>query len=265
MVDRITPVTTDADRDLVRDKFGINDEWPVLSEPFKQWVLEDNFPLGRPSLEHAGVQLVHDVVPYELMKLRLLNASHQALTYFGYLAGYRYAHTAMTDPLIGAFVRRYMDDEATPTLQPLPGIDLDAYKDQLIERFSNPEVRDTLARLCADTSNRIPKWMVPVIRENLAQGNGVILSASIVASWARYAEGVDEEGQAIEVVDPLAGVLTERARRYPEDELSFLRNRDLFGALVGEVRFTDPYVSTLRILHGAGSLAALDPLVHRQA
>src|SRR5206468_6827230 len=122
---------------------------------FSQWALEDNFPLGRPAFEKVGVQVVPDVEPYELMKLRLLNASHQALCYFGYLAGYRLVHEVAQDPLFADFLLDYMDTEATPTLEPVPGIDLDAYKHNLIERFSNPQVRDTVARLCAESSDRI--------------------------------------------------------------------------------------------------------------
>src|SRR5690606_21303738 len=162
---------------------------------------------GRPPFEDAGVQIVDDVAPYELMKLRLLNAGHQGLCYFAYLMGYRLVHEAAQDPLLAGFVRAYMDTEATPTLKPVPGIDLDEYKTTLIERFANPEIRDTIARLCAESSDRIPKWLVPVIRENLATGGHVQLSAAIVASWARYAEGVDEQGQPIEVVDRLADTL----------------------------------------------------------
>ena len=263
MVDRITPVTTDADRALLRERFGIDDRWPVLSEPFIQWVLEDDFPLGRPPLERVGVQLVTDVMPYELMKLRLLNAGHQALAYFGYLAGYRFAHEAMADSLIRGFVRAYMDAEGTPTLLPVPGISLDAYKDKLIERFSNPEVRDTLARLCADSSNRIPKWLVPVIRANLAAGGSVMFSAAIIASWARYAEGVDETGQTIEVVDALADAIRARASRYPQDDLAFLRDPELFGGLVDDPRFTEPYRTALRLLHGEGSLRTLGSLLQQ--
>jgi mannitol 2-dehydrogenase len=261
MVDRITPVTADADRELVASEFGVVDGWPVLSEPFKQWVLEDSFIAGRPPYEEAGVQVVADVMPYELMKLRLLNASHQALAYFGYLAGYRFAHEAMADPLVSTFLRAYMDEEGTPTLLPVPGIDLDAYKDELIERFSNPEVRDTLARLCADSSNRIPKWLVPVIRENVAKGGAVRLSAAIVASWARYAEGVDEAGEPITVVDALASTLTPQALRYADDELVFLRDPNLFGALIDDERFVEAYRSALRSLHDQGSLATLNGLV----
>ena len=124
------------------------------------------------------MQLVDDVEPYELMKLRLLNASHQGLCYFGYLAGYRLVHDVAQDPLFATFLLAYMDREATPTLSPVPGIDLDAYKHQLIERFSNAGVRDTVPRLCAESSDRIPKWLIPVVRENLAAGGDVRLSAA---------------------------------------------------------------------------------------
>ena len=238
MVDRITPGTTDDDRAQISERFGVEDAWPVVCEPFTQWVLEDRFSLGRPPLEDVGVQVVGDVEPYELMKLRLLNASHQALCYFGYLAGYRLVHEVAQDPLFAGFLRDYMDAEATPTLSPVPGIDLDAYKGQLIERFSNSAVRDTVARLCAESSDRIPKWLLPVIRENLAAGRAVTLSAAVVASWARYAEGVDEDGQPINVVDRLADQLTAAAQRQRTDPLAFVANRELFGDLVDEPGFT---------------------------
>jgi len=149
------------------------------------------------------VQLVGDVEPYELMKLRLLNASHQALGYFAYLCGYRLVHEAAQDPLFRAFLLGYMDEEATPTLAPVPGVDLGGYKHTLLERFSNPQVRDTVARLCAESSDRIPKWLLPVVRAQLAAGGPIRRSAAVVASWARYAEGVDEQGEPIEVVDRL--------------------------------------------------------------
>ncbi|MTD14428.1 mannitol dehydrogenase family protein [Nakamurella sp. YIM 132087] len=261
MVDRITPVTTDADRTAIADRFGVEDEWPVVCETFTQWVLEDHFSQGRPPFEDVGVQLVADVEPYELMKLRLLNASHQGLCYFGYLAGYRLVHDVCQDPLFARFLLDYMEQEASPTLAPVPGIDLDAYRHQLIARFSNAEVRDTVARLCAESSDRIPKWLVPVIRENLAAGRGAPLSAAIVASWARYAEGVDEEGQPITVVDRLADQLTAVARTQDADPLAFVRDRDLFGDLVDEKGFTEPYLAALASLHDKGSRATLESLV----
>jgi mannitol 2-dehydrogenase len=261
MVDRITPQTTDEDRAEVRERFGIDDRWPVVCEPFTQWVLEDTFSLGRPPYEDAGVQVVEDVEPYELMKLRLLNASHQALCYFAYLAGYRLVHDAAQDPLFRAFLRGYMDEEATPTLAPVPGVDLDEYKQTLIERFSNPEVRDTIARLCAESSDRIPKWLLPVVRAQLDAGGPIEHSAAVVASWARYAEGVDEQGEPIEVVDRLSDSLTAIARRRREEPDAFIANRELFGDLVDDRRFADAYRSALRSLHERGARATLESIV----
>ena len=216
MVDRITPVTTPDVIAGLKDEFGVEDQWPVVAEPFTSWVLEDDFSDGRPPLEDVDVLLVDDVTPYEQMKLRLLNASHQSLCYFAYLAGYRLVHDAAGDPLFAEFLMRYMDNEATPTLRPVPGIDLPDYKRTLIERFANPSVRDTIARLCFGSSDRIPKWLLPVVRANLAADGPVRLSAATVASWARYAEGVDEQGEPIDVAGPAgrdagsAGPLTTR-------------------------------------------------------
>jgi mannitol 2-dehydrogenase len=260
MVDRITPVTTDDDRAQISERFGVEDAWPVVCEPFTQWALEDNFSLGRPPFSDVGVQVVSDVEPYELMKLRLLNASHQALCYFGYLAGYRLVHEVAQDPLFANFLLDYMNLEATPTLSPVPGIDLDAYKLQLIERFSNDAVRDTVARLCGESSDRIPKWLLPVIRENLAAGRDVIRSAAVVASWARYAEGVDEQGQPIQVVDRMADQLMAIAARQRDEPLAFVSNRELFGDLVDHPEFTEPYLETLNSLHERGARATLEAL-----
>jgi mannitol 2-dehydrogenase len=261
MVDRITPVTTDEDREEIARRFGVEDRWPVVCEDFTQWVLEDHFGQGRPPLEDAGVQLVDDVMPYELMKLRLLNASHQGLCYFGYLAGYRLVHDVCQDPLFANFLLAYMDREATPTLEPVPGIDLEEYKPNLIARFSNASVRDTVARLCAESSDRIPKWLLPVIRHNLEHGGEITRSAAIVASWARYAEGTDEQGEPIQVVDRLADRLTATARRQHDDPLAFLRDREVFGDLVDDDRFTTVYRQHLESLHENGSRATLEKLV----
>jgi mannitol 2-dehydrogenase len=258
MVDRITPATTDQDRAEVRERFGIDDRWPVVCEPFTQWVLEDDFSTGRPAFEDVGVQLVSDVKPYELMKLRLLNASHQALCYFGYLAGYRLVHEASQDPLFANFLLAYMDQEATPTLAPVPGIDLNAYKQELIARFSNPGVRDTIARLCAESSDRIPKWLLPVIRAQLSTGGEVKRSVAVVASWARYAEGVDEQGQPIEVVDRLKDVLMANARRQRDDVTAFISDREVFGDLVDNERFVAIYQSALASLHEHGARATVE-------
>jgi len=258
MVDRITPVTTADDIALVRDHFGIADRWPVVCEPFTQWVLEDTFTAGRPPLEDVGVQVVDDVRPYELMKLRLLNASHQALCYFAYVAGYRLVHEACQDPLFARFLLDYMEFEGAPTLEPLPGIDLPAYQRELVERFSNGNVRDTVARLCAESSDRIPKWLLPVIRAQLAVGGPIGRATAVVASWARYCEGVDEQGAVIQIVDRLAPQLRELAA---QGGTAFIENRALFGDLADDERFRTTYTQVLAWLHELGTRRTLEKVL----
>jgi mannitol 2-dehydrogenase len=221
----------------------------VLCEPFTQWVLEENFADGRPPLEDVGVQIVPDVEPYELMKLRLLNASHQALCYPGHLVGYRFVHEVTTDPLFARFLLDYMTAEAIPTLRPVPGVDLHQYANQLIERFSNSEVGDTVARLCANASDLIPKFLLPVIRHRLATGAPFTRSAAVVASWARYAEGTDENGETHELDDALAPQLQAAAGRQRCHPAAFVEdNRAVFGELADDPRFTEVYSSILSSL-----------------
>lgn len=261
MVDRITPVTTAEVIDVVKTEFGVDDRRPVVAEPFTSWVLEDDFSDGRPPLEQAGVLLVDDVTPYDLMKLRLLNASHQSLCYFGYLAGYRLVDEAAGDSLFARFLMEYMDSEATPTLRPVPGIDLPDYKRTLIERFANPGIKDTIARLCFGSSDRIPKWLLPVVRENLKTGAPVRLSAATLASWARYAEGVDEQGQPIDVQDQLADILVPLARSQHDHPTAFIENTAVFGDLAREPRFVEAYLWALDSLHRDGARATLEKLL----
>jgi mannitol 2-dehydrogenase len=261
MVDRITPVTTPEVVERLNSEYGVQDAWPVAAEPFAMWVLQDDFADGRPPLHEAGVQVVDDVSPYEAMKLRLLNASHQGLCYFAYLAGYRLVHDAAQDPVVAEFLSRYMDFEAMPTLTWIDG--LAEFKDQLIPRFANAHIRDTVARLCAESSDRIPKWLLPVVRDNLRSGGAIKLSAAIVASWARYAEGIDESGQPIEVVDPFADTLVPIARSQRDNPTAFLENRSIFGNLVEESRFVESYLWTLDSLHRNGARATLEALLDR--
>jgi mannitol 2-dehydrogenase len=263
MVDRITPATTPDVIAALEGEFGVEDQWPVVAEPFTSWVLEDDFSDGHPPFEEAAVLLVDDVTPYELMKLRLLNASHQSLCYFAYLAGYRLVHDAAGDPLFAEFLLEYMDSEATPTLKPVPGIDLPDYKRTLIERFANPGVKDTIARLCFGSSDRIPKWLLPVVRENLKTGAPVRLSAATVASWARYAEGVDEQGEPIDVQDQLADTLVPLARSQHENPTAFIENTAVFGDLARHPRFVDAYVWALDSLHRDGARETLEAVLAR--
>jgi mannitol 2-dehydrogenase len=262
MVDRITPVTTPDIIAAAERDFGVADQWPVAAEAFAAWVLEDDFADGRPPLEEAGVLLVDDVGPYESMKLRLLNAGHQCLCYFAWLCGYRMVHDAARDPLFAEFLLDYFDSEGIPTLRPVPGIDLHAYTRGLVERFANPGVRDTVARLCAFSSDRIPTWLLPVIRDNLLTDGPIRLASATVASWARYAEGVDEGGEPIEVVDNMAASLVPLARSQRLHPTAFIENVALFRDLAEVPRFVEAYSRALDSLHTRGARATLEALLH---
>ncbi|SDT07525.1 mannitol 2-dehydrogenase [Pseudomonas sp. Z003-0.4C(8344-21)] len=204
MVDRITPMTSTAHRLQLADKHGVDDAWPVVCEPFVQWVLEDKFVNGRPAWEKVGVQFTDDVSPYEEMKIKLLNGSHLALTYLGFLKGYRFVHETMNDPLFVRYMRAYMDLDVTPQLAPVPGIDLSDYKDTLVARFSNQAIADQLERVCSDGSSKFPKFTIPTINRLIADGRETRRAALVVAAWALYLKGVDENGDTYTIPDPRA-------------------------------------------------------------
>jgi mannitol-1-phosphate/altronate dehydrogenase len=257
MVDRITPQTTAADRAMVADMFGIADGWPVVTEPFKQWVIEDSFSNGRPPLEEVGVQIVTDVHPYETMKLRLLNASHQAMAYLGYLAGYRYAHEVIGDADFVNFINRFMDAEVTPLLPPVPGIDLADYKRTLVGRFGNPKIADTLARLATDGSDRMPKFVLPSLSEALARGRPHRLLTLVVAGFCRYLRGVDEQGQPIRLQDGRADELRKLANQGQADPRPLLAVQRVFGDLGQNAAWVAELTTALRELDEIGARACV--------
>lgn len=259
MVDRITPVTTDAVRQTLLEKFAVDDSWPVVCEDYIQWVLEDDFRYGRPTFEDAGVQIVKDVEPYEKMKVRLLNGSHSALSYLSYMAGYRDVDLAMADPLISGFVRSYMDHDITPSVPSVPGIDLDSYKDTLIRRFANPAVRDQILRLAEDGSQKIKNAIVPCLEHQLKTGGSIKFSSLALAGWFRFLSGSDEKLEAIPVKDPLAEQLTARAKIAPRNPDQLLAMQDIFGPVVStspEVR--KAVAEALDSLYTKGTKATLE-------
>lgn len=262
MVDRITPVTGPEERAFVQDEYGVVDAWPVVSEGFVQWVLEDRFTQGRPPYERVGVQVVSDVVPYEKMKLRLLNASHQGLAYFGHLSGLQFAHEAATDPLIARLITRYMADEAVPTLDPVPGVDLGEYQRSLVDRFANEYVRDTLLRLATDGSDRIAKFVLPVVRDRIAAGEPVDLAAAIAASWAVFARGVAEDGEPIPLMDRQLDVVQRIVGEAADDPERFLTaGVAVFGDLATDPAFVAPFARAYRLIRDRGAQGALRELL----
>ncbi len=260
-VDRITPAITPRAAAAVRHDFGVDDQWPVLTEPFTAWVLEDDFADGRPPLEEAGVLLVDDVAPYESIKLRLLNAAHQCLCYFAYLTGHQFVHDAVGDRPLAEYLRAYWHSEAIRTVTDVPGVDLADYTETLMTRFANPEVCDSIERLCGYSSDRIPKFLLPVIRDNLTTGEPVALASAAVASWARYAEGVDEDGAPYKVVDQLADTLVPIARSQRDNSTAFIENTTAFGDLATQPRFVEAYLWALESLHRNGARATLEALL----
>jgi mannitol 2-dehydrogenase len=262
MVDRITPVTTQAIVDLARDKFLVEDQWPVVCEDYLQWVLEDKFCNGRPALDEVGVQIVPDVHPYEKMKVRLLNGSHSALAYLSYLMGYRAVDKAMADPLIAKFVRAYMDKDVTPSVPDVPGVDLKAYKDKLIERFSNPAISDQVQRLAEDGSAKIPNSILPCIRHQLDKGGSIEYAALALAGWFRYLSGVDEEAQAIDIKDPMADKLRAKMQLDSRDPTAILGVSDLFGTdLPTNKRFVMAVKVAMESLAEKGARATLQEML----
>lgn len=252
MVDRITPVTTEQTRALVRENFGVDDRVPVLSEAYLQWVLEDDFVAGRPDLEAVGVQLVSDVAPYELMKLRLLNASHQVMSYLGLLAHLDWVHEVCSDPVFAAFLRRYMHREARPTLAPVPGTDLDAYCRSLMVRFAGDAVGDTLQRQVVDGSERLAKFVVPVLRDQLARNGEIDCSVATLAAWGRYLEQHLDEG-AGRLQDRRADELLTLVARDREHPGTLLELTSVFGDLGSDDRLRQAYRSARQALRAGGA------------
>lgn len=250
MVDRITPVTTEADIKYLEDKFGLLDEWPVTCEPFCQWVIEDNFSNGRPAWEQAGAQFVPDVTPYETMKLRLLNAGHSVLGILGSIFGYETIDKCVSDKLFATYLRKFMDLEATPTLDAVAGIDLDAYKDTLFERFGNPNIKDSLARICLESSSKLPVFLIPTITKNLERGGSIKYAALVIATWCFYSDkGVDQHGKQLEIIDELKDALHQAAKGTCDDKLSFLKLKPVFGDLVANERFARVYTEMIDQLY----------------
>lgn len=259
MVDRITPATTDEHRGLVREKFGIDDGWPVMTESFKQWVIEDHFVQGRPKWEQVGAQMTSDVLPYEKMKLRLLNASHQALCYIGMLLGYQLVHETMEDAGIRKLVEKMMDEEVTPILSPVPGVDLGDYKKTLIERFANPAIRDQLSRIGIYGSSGIPKFVLPTVVDQLQRGGAIKLLCFTIASWFRYLDGVDESGKEVPMLDPMAPQLRERAKAAGRDPRKLLGMREVFSEeLANDPTVVQQVSDILKSFYQEGARATLD-------
>lgn len=260
MVDRITPAVSPADVQRLNALTGIADEVPVFAEDFIQWVVEDRFCNGRPALEQVGVQFTGDVKAYEQIKLRMLNASHSVLSYPGLLAGYRFVHEAMADPRIRTLVRTFLDRDVIPLLEAPPGMALDAYRDAVIERFSNPAVNDQLLRITSDGGSKIPVFLADTIRACLAAGSDQRRLAFVLAAFVRYLGGLDDKGMAFTPQEPHL-TAADRALAADADPAAALRIGTLKGlGLAASAAFIDSYVRCRSQLAERGTLATLAEL-----
>jgi len=260
MVDRITPETSPERRDEIAAAHGVDDRWPVITEPFRQWIVEDDFCHGRPPLDAVGVDFVDDVRPFELMKTRMLNGAHSALGHLAVLAGFETTDQAMADPVVRRYVENYLAEAATGLLQ-IPGVDLDAYAATLVERFSNPQISDQLSRLCRRSSTKVPSYVLPSLQLALDHDTPRAHLVLAVAAWLRYLRGEDYAGTDLEVQDAQADRLRELARQGGGDPRPLLAQADVFGPLAGSEPLARELEAALTALE-AGPLeaaAALHP------
>ncbi|MET0438570.1 MAG: mannitol dehydrogenase family protein [Devosia sp.] len=258
MVDRITPATSDREKKLLADNFGIDDAWPVFCESFKQWVLEDNFPAGRPALEKVGVQFVPDVAPYEHMKIRILNGGHATIAYPAGLMDIHFVHEAMENPLVAAFLKKVETEEIIPVVPPVPDTDLNDYLTLCEKRFANPKIGDTIRRLCLDGSNRQPKFIIPSALDRVNANSLLTGLALVSALWCRYCYGTTDSGAVIEPNDPNWDRLTAQSKKAKENPAAWLEMTDIYGDLAKAPSFIAAFTKSLNSLWTQGTKATLE-------
>jgi len=264
MVDRITPVTTKEHTQYLHDSYGYEDDSPVFCEPFRQWVLEEKFTGGiRPALEKLdSVTFVNDVTPYELMKIRILNGGHATLCYPSALLGVQYVHESMQHPVISKFLDALERKEIIPTVTPPEGVSLYGYWETTAHRFANPILKDTIDRNCYDGASRQPKFIVPVVQDNLKAGRSVQGLATVSALWCRYCQGTLEDGSPIAPNDPQWDRLSELANKAKADPKLWLQGLpEVYGSAAQEPVFVDAFSQTLELILKSGVEAALNQYV----
>jgi mannitol 2-dehydrogenase len=258
MVDRITPATSDRERAILKDQYGVEDNWPVFCEEFRQWVIEDHFPAGRPALETVGATYVADVAPYELMKIRILNGGHASIAYPAGLLDIHFVHEAMEDKQIATFLETLTKREILSVVPPPPGVTLEGYRKKVAERFANPKIGDTIARLAFDGTNRQPKFILPSVADRLKAGQSFAGLALVSALWCRYCYGESESGKTIPPNDDIWDRLQQAARAARTDPRAFLAMRDVFGELSDAPSYVAAFSNALSKLWSQGVRTTLD-------
>jgi fructuronate reductase len=280
MVDRIVPRTTDDDRRQVADALGVHDAWPVLAEPYLEWVVEDRFAAGRPDWPAGGARFVAEAAPFETLKLRTVNGAHSALAYLSVMAGWATVDQAMAQPALRAYLAALMRDEIVPTLPALPGLDLAQYQARLLQRYENPALKHQTRQIAMDGSQKLPQRLLDTVRARLAADLPIPGLALAVAGWLHFLRGVDQAGRRYEIQDPLADVLTrqyalaehaaQEAGEGPAAMLAWTGSltslAPVFGDLGQDPRFVRAVAQAAQSLRSqgvAGALAALAPSAPR--
>jgi mannitol 2-dehydrogenase len=256
MVDRIAPQTSEEDRAWLRDDIGIDDAWPVVSESFRQWVVEDAFVAGRPEWETAGALFTDRVHDWELYKLRMLNASHTCIAYLMALADVTYVDEAMAIPAVRQYLERFLDAEAIPPLAEIEGHPARDYAQTVMDRFENANLRDRISRLCIDGTSKFPSFLIPTVEAQIARGGPVECAALALAGWARYLATIPAAERA---PDPHASEAVALAEASLVEPLAFLALETVFTPSVrGSERFRDAFAAATQLLREGTALAAID-------
>jgi mannitol 2-dehydrogenase len=259
MVDRITPQTQELDRTWLRDEVGLDDGWPVVCEPFRQWVVEDRFAAGRPRWDDVGVLFTDRVHDWELYKLRLLNASHSCMAYLMALADVTYVDEAIAIPAVRGYLEQLLRCEAIPTLVEIPGHPATAYAETALQRFANTGVRDQIARLCIDGTAKFPSFLIPTVEAQLERGGPVACGALAVAAWARYLATVPPELRAPDSRGDRSVALAQRSLA---DPLAFLELEEVFTpGLRGSDRFRNAFTAAAAGLADRGPFGAIETVL----
>ncbi len=272
MVDRIVPRTTDEDRAAVAQALGMTDAWPVQAEPFLEWVVEDHFAADRPDWAAGGARFAAEAAPFETLKLRMVNGAHSALAYLSVMAGWATVDQAVAQPALRRYLADLMRTEIAPTLPALPGLDLAAYQERLLQRYANPALRHQTRQIAMDGSQKMPQRLLGTVRARLAADRPITGLALALAGWLHFLRGVDQAGRRYPIEDPLAETLAQRLTRAeaaacdappgPAAALAWAREMTalaaVFGDLGGDARFVREVAQAAQSLRTLGVAGALD-------
>lgn len=262
MVDRIVPATTEQDIDSLKEYLGVDDQAAVVCEPFRQWVIENNFCTERPRWDEVGVMIMDNVTFFEKMKLRLLNGSHSTLAYIGFLMGYEYIYQAIADPVLYSFIEKFMDEEVTSTLYVPPGFDLDIYKATIRKRFANSQIPYKTMQVANDGSQKLPQRLCATAIDLLNKNQPLKFISFIMAAWIRFLSGKDEMGHSFDIKDPKAFELMNLAGNIYSGEVHYKKLSEILAIvspkLIEHREFVDSVASWLAGINEMGIKATLE-------